>query len=1852
MSETVVMPNSCPKCGAALPSAATAGLCPRCLMAEAMEATQTEAEPATPHKALSPAELAPHFPQLEILGCLGRGGMGVVYKARQKSLNRLVALKLLAPERVADAKFAQRFTHEAQALAALSHPNIVTIYDFGQAGGFYFLLMEFVDGVNLRQAMKAGRFTPEQALAVVPPVCEALQYAHEHGIVHRDIKPENLLLDRDGRVKIADFGIAKMLGTDGARLWSETQPQHVGEPAPAAAGPADTAALQTEPTLASAAGTPRYMAPEQRDHRRTDHRADIYSLGVVLYELLTGEMPADKLQPPSRKVQIDVRLDEIVLRALETKPELRFQTAGEFRTQLETIATPSSRRREEPPAPPAPTPLLKTANAYVSTPDWLASARGRFWVYSGKGTLVLTRDQLAFTDEKTGATTSIPLAAIRDVSLGNYPWLAKPAPLHYLSVTWVESGLTRCRYFTPNRGWFMPVWETNPVVIEWHQALRAAVTAATGKPPAETPTPAHRPTVADFAWVGLMFGLPMLLIGTVFLLLQQKMTGGVTAPFWQSGSLLALVGILFVVPIITFFFLARRSSQPDGQPAKSSKPAVLLLLLVALNGAVVWGIVTAARLLKDFFANPSLAQRPGMDPAFTTKLANFVADHPGIVTFVAIFVCLVVDALIIRRFWRAKHSPAADSGVSAPPSSSAADVGQLQTPAGGWQAPRTVWGHLVGALFGITFTSPLAFKLANLSALGFLGFLGFVGFSEIDGLRWCLGFFGFSGFFGLIGVASIVEMAHRRKRGADTTSPSARSPFTFTGLLLLFVLVLLFGFLILRLVPRNAPSYTDVTRFEATPVGVSNHVVLVDVSVESARWSFVLRPELTGPRLPREVEEALAAEFRPASAVTVVRPAPLAANQLERILSGGQRHTLRLAFVLPTAELAEEAFRTIRPIGPLPAVPSRTHAGTLFVVRGRDGAEYHAALQVGLPKPASEAGQVAIGGRWQRGTTNLTFNFEVSSTQPGTVKLRREGNWATTSLQLEPKAKRYRAPVTLELSELGTNRVLLVSRLAGVTTREEHSGDFRELAAELSLGTNSFGANAASGGIIELCQFQGKSFTVQVEVLPPTVRPTATASIPAIERAEISPDKAVVHQAHYDGSGLLFTFGTGTNRWTPSGRYLDGLFNVTLEWPRFGKGAMWVIKPRHGIHMNYRLDGPPGPMLGKLVFHPGMARPDAEGFCVIGAFQPETGEPLPLAVQLAADQPSQPRPAVPSSITTPAPVKMVDSSVSIIGIGVIGLCVIGGLGGIVLLVVLVRKGGTAGKVVAVLVAVSLLLLMLGIAALLGYKRMATTSVQSAALRASAKLGQMILESNYPGHTAANPPGRVMQAQNGFRLHLPAMQLASFEFLIRDADDTWRSVPSLTAYVATGTNGGYHNTLYWTLRRDGTSSAVNPTNQLWFWSVSATVNGGQEVPHLADHGTNFTHTLAPGDQLDWWQLAVPPQTVLQPGEQRFIPLFRTHGSATARGTVPKEAAVRVRCEPLPAALNLTFRDQFVELGLAAHAALEKVLPAKSLPATAPRKIAYGVSPIRSSEVAEDNSPAAIAAAQQQGIASATEDIQAGVFRILAYGDLISTSPEDKDEETGFRIQWVAGSFLSDAFRAETDAYNFAMRDWFWKNRPDWSAAVTLLVLDSDGKPLPLTTVAFTGAEAPNSKAGARSPIASRVTDDLGFIHAFSAPTNSRWSVAIVRNGKEGPRSAPIATSVAVNARGGAPNYFLELRANGGATGDVLLTPLSSEANQVAPRAASDPVLANRLALAALLQKLHQLPATSDELGTLWLPVPGAAVPVTKRVEVAAQIERLRRLIWGGGDGAAASPSNAAPLIRREVKEKTSDGKDQP
>jgi len=388
---------------------------------------------------------------LEIIELIGRGGMGAVYKARQKSLGRLVALKILPPQHAANPSFAERFSREAEALAELNHPNIVTVYDFGRAGEFYFLMMEYVDGVNLRHAMMAGRFTPRQALALVPPICEALQFAHDRGIVHRDIKPENLLLDQAGRVKIADFGIARIIG--------------------AGLNPASGVAVSDSPGLTqdSVLGTPRYMAPEQSAHpAQADHRADIYSLGVVLYELLTGELPVGKFEPPSRKVHIDVRLDAIVLRALENTPELRYQTIGEMRTQVMTVVNKLG------------------PTCYISTPEQLATFDGQMFLFRRKAQMLLDDRYLSFA--RAATTTVIPLAAIRDLSIGHYPRVMSPVVrMDFISVTYEEGGQTKRLFFQPIESWFGLRSHHNRFTAEWINAIRAAITAATGRAPGNTP---------------------------------------------------------------------------------------------------------------------------------------------------------------------------------------------------------------------------------------------------------------------------------------------------------------------------------------------------------------------------------------------------------------------------------------------------------------------------------------------------------------------------------------------------------------------------------------------------------------------------------------------------------------------------------------------------------------------------------------------------------------------------------------------------------------------------------------------------------------------------------------------------------------------------------------------------------------------------------------------------------------------------------------------------------------------------------------------------------------------------------------------------------------------------------------------------------------------------------------------------------------------------------------------------------------------------------------------------------------------------------------------------------------------
>ncbi|MBK8091414.1 MAG: protein kinase [Verrucomicrobiaceae bacterium] len=289
------------------------GLDPADLMAAAAMPTDDGADtlPITPLDLPTLEEITAAFPDLEVLSLIGHGGMSAVFKARQPKLDRTVALKVLPQSLAATPGFAERFTREGRVLARLSHPSIVAVHDFGESGGFCYLLMEYVDGVNLRQAMRAGRFTPEQALSIIPAICDALQFAHTQGVLHRDIKPENILLDSRGKVKIADFGIAKILDEKGGDAMLLTQ-------------------------SGARLGTAPYMAPEQIEQPSSvDHRADIYSLGVVFYEMLTGELPLGRFAAPSTLSSVGGNIDEIVFRALEKERSRRQQSVDEFKTQVE-----------------------------------------------------------------------------------------------------------------------------------------------------------------------------------------------------------------------------------------------------------------------------------------------------------------------------------------------------------------------------------------------------------------------------------------------------------------------------------------------------------------------------------------------------------------------------------------------------------------------------------------------------------------------------------------------------------------------------------------------------------------------------------------------------------------------------------------------------------------------------------------------------------------------------------------------------------------------------------------------------------------------------------------------------------------------------------------------------------------------------------------------------------------------------------------------------------------------------------------------------------------------------------------------------------------------------------------------------------------------------------------------------------------------------------------------------------------------------------------------------------------------------------------------------------------------------
>ncbi|MDY6794834.1 MAG: Stk1 family PASTA domain-containing Ser/Thr kinase [Actinomycetota bacterium] len=293
---------------------------------------------------------------------IGSGGMADVFVADDLLLGREVAVKVLHPQYASDSSFIQRFRHEAQAAANLNHPNIVSIYDWGNEGDLYYIVMEYVEGRNLKEILTSeGRFLPERAAEIAAEICAALQFAHRHNLVHRDIKPHNVVVTNMGQVKVMDFGIARAGTGEGI--------------------------TQTGMVM----GTPQYISPEQAQGLAVDGRSDIYSLGVVLYEMLTGRVPFDDTNPvtvaykqvredpvPPSVIdpEIPPTLEAIAMKSMAKNPANRYQTAHELKADLlrflegmpvsATPVLPDTTRAGAVPAAPLPEP----------------GPRGRRWIWA------------------------------------------------------------------------------------------------------------------------------------------------------------------------------------------------------------------------------------------------------------------------------------------------------------------------------------------------------------------------------------------------------------------------------------------------------------------------------------------------------------------------------------------------------------------------------------------------------------------------------------------------------------------------------------------------------------------------------------------------------------------------------------------------------------------------------------------------------------------------------------------------------------------------------------------------------------------------------------------------------------------------------------------------------------------------------------------------------------------------------------------------------------------------------------------------------------------------------------------------------------------------------------------------------------------------------------------------------------------------------------------------------------------------------------------------------------------------------------------------------------------------------
>src|ERR1051326_1693765 len=315
--------NQCGRCGAELTAFAIEGFCSACMLEGALSGQPPKPENQPAHHR--------RFGDYELLEEIARGGMGVVYKARQTSLDRIVAIKMILSGQFASPTEVQRFRAEAKAAAALQHPGIVAIHEVGEQEGQLFFSMDYVQGQNLAQAIQDRPFPPARAAQCVKAIAEAIQYAHERGILHRDLKPSNVLIDDQGQPHVTDFGVAK-------RLESKSESR--------------SPKSEIDLTLTGQVlGSPNSLPPEQAadKQRALSPASDVYSLRAILYHILTGRPPfladslpgtlrllteAEPVGPRLLEPSVPVDLETICLKCLDKEPGRRYATAQELSEEL------------------------------------------------------------------------------------------------------------------------------------------------------------------------------------------------------------------------------------------------------------------------------------------------------------------------------------------------------------------------------------------------------------------------------------------------------------------------------------------------------------------------------------------------------------------------------------------------------------------------------------------------------------------------------------------------------------------------------------------------------------------------------------------------------------------------------------------------------------------------------------------------------------------------------------------------------------------------------------------------------------------------------------------------------------------------------------------------------------------------------------------------------------------------------------------------------------------------------------------------------------------------------------------------------------------------------------------------------------------------------------------------------------------------------------------------------------------------------------------------------------------------------------------------------------------------------